>query len=75
MPKYEEINEFSLNYFVWFLDLEEDLTELRKWLHGVETQLDPLSFRDNLDNEALQIKLKEHQVSVLIYFTNLIMYI
>lgn len=42
-------------------DLEEDLTELRKWLHGVETQLDPMSMRDNSDIEDLQGKLKEHQ--------------
>ncbi|XP_064623681.1 uncharacterized protein LOC135485513 isoform X2 [Lineus longissimus] len=42
-------------------DLELDLNDLRRWLHGVENTLLPLCIRQSWTQEMLEDKLKEHQ--------------
>ena len=53
--------------FVFIVDLEADLNGLRKWLHEVESQVLPLHVKSNWTVDALEQKLKEHQVSFYIF--------
>ena len=52
------------SYFLFLVDLEQDLNGLRKWLHDVESQLLPLCLDSSWTADQLRDKLQEHQVSV-----------
>ena len=54
-------------------DLEQDLSELRAWLHTVENRLLPLCIRPSWGLDTLEDKLREHQVSTIPFYEQLLL--
>lgn len=61
----DKFGNFTLNINCFFVDLEEDLNNLRRWLHSVEGTILPLCLKPEWTIEQLRQKLQDHQVGVM----------
>ena len=49
--------------YIWLLsDLEQDLTALKAWLHGVETRLTSQTLDRDWTTDVINTKIQQHKV-------------